>query len=88
MLSRAVAPVVVNPDMASKKATATRSVTPPVRKGSMPNRQVDDPSRRDNEITVARPISESAFRLKRLSTKLETRQMPIGMSHMRWAFSS
>ena len=39
MWSRAVAPVVVKPDIDSKKATATRSVTPPVRKGIMPKRQ-------------------------------------------------
>ena len=39
MVGKAVAPVVVNPDIVSKKATLRRSVQWLVRKGTMPKRE-------------------------------------------------
>ena len=39
MLLRTVAPVVVKPDMVSKKASVTLSTVPYIRKGSMPNKE-------------------------------------------------
>ena len=39
MSEKAVAPVVVKPDIVSKKATDTRSVCPSMRKGIMPMRE-------------------------------------------------
>ena len=61
ILSNMVAPVVVKPDMVSKKASVTLSIYPPNKKGNMPKNEkriqirvtINMPSRRPADFSLA-----------------------------------
>ena len=62
MWSITVAPVVVNPDMVSKKASATEVRYPPNKNGNIPNREKMTHENDTSRNTSRLPISLSCFR--------------------------
>ena len=85
MLMKAVEPVVVNPDIASKKASAGRCMCPPKRKGEHAQDAVDDPHDGDDEKTISTLKVCGTFSPQE-SPKASSVwcQMQMGTNHVLW----